>query len=372
MWSAAGGWFRRLLQRPAVRHVVKAFDRFSARLGWQFAGAITYFSLLAVVPILMLSFSVAGFVLASRPELLTSLKNSITSLLPSSLATDVSTLLTNAIDARLTVGIIGLSFALYTGISWMGNLRSAIQAMWRPDFDSEQEIAAEPLWRYYLKNLGYLAALGLGIATSLGLTTAGTSAQGAILRWLGLEHAPWSTPAITAGPILLAVVTDTLIFAGIYRFFPPKKYPAQRTALLRGAFAAAAGFEVLKFALTYLLPELLTSPTAKIFGPIIGLLIFFNLTATVVLFVAAWMSTSAGSPSEQRQNSVVHGPHGVRTHRRAGAADLIQLPEASIGQLDRLAAAQATTREELVRAAIAEYLSDHERFPTEHGTPGTS
>ncbi len=358
MWSAIGDWFRRFLRRPSVRHAIKSFERFSARLGWQFAAAITYFSFLAVVPILMVAFSVAGFVLVNRPDLLASLEDAITSLLPASLASDVSTILTSAINARLTVGIIGLLFALYTGISWMGNLRSAIQAMWRPDFDSEQEIAAEPLWRYYLKNLGYLAALGVTIAISLALTTFGTSAQTAMLRWLGVEHATWSTPIATTVPILLAVIADTAIFAAIYRFVPPKAYPPARKALIRGSLATAIGFEVLKFGLTYLLPELLTSPTAKIFGPIIGLLIFFNATATVVLFMAAWISTSAGSPSAERPKPPVRSPHGVRAHRRAAAANMIQLPEASIGELDRIASAQETTREALVRSAVAAYLSE--------------
>ncbi len=357
MWSAMGNWLRRLIRRPIVHHGIKAWDRFSARLGWQFAGALTYFSFLAVVPILMLSFSVAGFVLANRPDLLTSLEDSISSLLPGSLAADITTLLNEAIDARLTVGIIGLVFALYTGISWMGNLRSAIQAMWRPDFDSEQEIAAEPLWHYYVKNLAYLAALGAGIAISLALTTIGTTTQTALLRWLGIENATWTIPIATVGPILLAVATDTVIFAGIYRFIPPKVYRPRRKALLRGSFVAAIGFEVLKFALTYLLPELLTSPTAKIFGPIIGLLIFFNLTATVVLFMAAWMSTSSGSPSAERARTDVPVPHGVREHRHTAAANLIQLPETALQQLDRIASREGTTREALVRSAVAAYLS---------------
>src|ERR1700710_699442 len=214
MWSAIGGWFGRVVRRPIVRHGIKSFERFSARLGWQFAGALTYFSFLAVVPIVMFAFSVAGFVLANRPATLQALEDSITSLLPASsdLADEVTTVLNSAIDARLTVGLLGLGIALYTGISWMGNLRSAIQAMWRPDFDSEQEIAAEPLWRYYLKNLGYLSTLGLGLALSLALTTLGTTAQSTVLDWLGLSNETWVAPLVVAGPIVLATIADTALF----------------------------------------------------------------------------------------------------------------------------------------------------------------
>jgi membrane protein len=361
MWSAISAWFGRILRRPIVRHGIKSFERFSARLGWQFAGALTYFSLLAVVPILMVAFSVAGFVLANRPETLQALEDSIASLLPasSSITDEVNTVLNSAIDARLTVGIIGLLFALYTGISWMGNLRSAIQAMWRPDFDSEQEIAAEPLWRYYLKNLGYLVVLGLGVAVSLALTTLGTTAQSTVLDWLGLSNETWVAPLVTAGPIVLATIADTGIFMGIYWFIPPKAYRPRRKPLIRGAITAAVGFEVLKFGLTYLLPQMLTSHTAKIFGPIIGLLIFFNATATVVLFVAAWIATAAGSRSAEHPRPYVRSPHGARIHRRA-AANRVLLSASSLEELDRVAEAHGTSRDQLIRTAVAEYLASED------------
>ncbi len=357
MWSALRGWSIRVWRRPSVRHAVKALLRFNARLGTQFAGALTYFSFLAVVPIIMVSFSVAGFVLASSPGSLTSLQDSITSLLPSSLARSISTLLSDAINARFTVGVIGLVIAVYSGVSWMGNLRSAIQAVWRPDFDSDQEIAAETLWGYYLKSLGYLVALTAGILVSLTLTTVGTSAQSVVLRWLRLDMVTWLNPVFTVVPILLAVAADMAIFFGVYRVLSPRAYPAPRKALLRGSAAAAIAFEILKIALTFLLPTLLKSATAKIFGPIIGLLIFFNLAATVVLFIAAWIATAPGSRAAESPPSFVRSPHGARAHRRAASATAIVLPEATVVELDKVADAQGTDRDELVLDAVARYLA---------------
>ena len=360
MWSATRGWFRRGVRRPGVRHIVRAFNRFSARLGWQFSAAITYFSFLAVVPILMVSFSVAGFVLASQPSLLTSLQDSITTLLPTSLASSIKTLLDEAINARLTVGVIGLVVALYTGVSWMGNLRSAIQAMWRPDFDTDQEIAAETIWGYYLRSLVYLAALTLGIVLSLGLTTVGTSAQSVVLRWLGLDKITGLTPLFTLVPILLAMLADMVIFLGIYRVLPPKAYSAPRKALVRGSAVAAVAFEVLKLGLTYVLPTLLKSATAKIFGPIIGLLIFFDLAAIVVLFVAAWIATASGSRAAETPPRFVRSPHGARVHRGHVSPGALSLPAASVEQLDRIAAAENRTRDELIREAVEIYLSEQQ------------
>lgn len=361
MWSTIKGWFRRLLRRSSVRHVIRALERFNARLGLQFAGALTYFSFLAVVPIIMVSFSAAGFVLASEPGMLRTLQDGISSLLPGALATQIKDLLDEAINARFTVGVIGLVVALYSGVSWMGNLRSAIQAMWRPDFDSEQEIAAETLWGYYLKSLGYLVGLTVGISISLTLTTLGTSAQQVVLGWFGLDRVSALTPLFTVVPILLAVLTDMGIFFVMYRVLSPNAYPASRKALLRGSAAAAAAFEVLKFALTYLLPTLLSSATAKIFGPIIGILIFFNLVATVVLFLAAWIATSSGSRAGETPRTFVRSPHGARDHRKAHAAAQFGLESTVLDKVDQLAVAEGRSREDVLRSAVAGYLAAHRR-----------
>jgi len=113
-------WVKARMARPGMRHIVRAVDRFNDRLGTQFAGAITYFSFLAVVPILMVAFSVAGFVLSSQPQLLLDLRNGIAGQLPAGLSSTIGDVLNAAVNARVTVGIIGLVIALYSGVSWMG------------------------------------------------------------------------------------------------------------------------------------------------------------------------------------------------------------------------------------------------------------
>ena len=54
---------KRLATRPGIAHLLRANQRFNHRLGSQFGAAVTYFSVLAVVPILLFAFSVTGFVL---------------------------------------------------------------------------------------------------------------------------------------------------------------------------------------------------------------------------------------------------------------------------------------------------------------------
>ncbi len=311
--------WKRLVEREGIRHLTRAIRRFTERLGYQFAAALTYFSFLAMVPILMVAFSIAGFVLSSQPGLLATLRAVTAEQVPGALADTIDGVLNTAINAPLALGLIGLAVALYSGISWMGNLRSAIQALWRSDFDTDQEIAAESLLGYYLKSLRYLTFLGLAILASLILTTTGSWAQDLVLGWIGLDKVGWLSRVFTVGPILLAVAGDVGVFFWIYSVLAPRHGTAPRRSVIRGSIAAALAFEVLKIGLTLVLPLLLRSTAARVFGPIIGLLIFFNLMAMVTLFVAAWIATAR----PESPTAPAHGRHAYRepdpsTHQVAG------------------------------------------------------
>ena len=285
-----------IMRRQGIAHLILAAKRFSERLGNQFAAAITYFTILSLVPMLMVAFAAAGFVLASRPDLLTQLQNSIAAQIPGGggVGGTIGTVLQTAVDKRAAVGIVGLLTALYSGIGWAGNIRAAVQAQWRPDFDDDQEMLQETFIKKLVKNLGLLVSLGLALIVSLALSAVGVALSSKILDWLGLSHIAILKPVFAVVPILIAIAADVFIFAWVYTALPPSEQRASRTALLRGALMAAVGFEALKFALTFFLPKVVNNAAGAAFGPIIGLLFFFNLVATVVLFVAAWIATSPG------------------------------------------------------------------------------
>src|SRR5215213_7863727 len=75
-------------------HLVRAGERYTETHGNHYAAAITYFSLLALVPLLMVAFASVTLVLASKPELLARLKAEIGRALPAGL----DQTLTNVID----------------------------------------------------------------------------------------------------------------------------------------------------------------------------------------------------------------------------------------------------------------------------------
>ena len=55
-------------------HLVRAGERYTETHGNHYAAAITYFSILALVPLLMVAFASVALVLQSNPDLLAQLK----------------------------------------------------------------------------------------------------------------------------------------------------------------------------------------------------------------------------------------------------------------------------------------------------------
>ena len=70
--------FRRFRSRHAwLDHLVRAGERYTETHGNHYAAAITYFSVLALVPLLMVAFASVALVLKSNPDLLAQLKAEI-------------------------------------------------------------------------------------------------------------------------------------------------------------------------------------------------------------------------------------------------------------------------------------------------------
>ncbi len=287
-------WITRRVSRfkamPAVAHFIRTSERFNDRMGSQFGAAITYFSFLSIIPVLMVLFAAVGFVLASHPSLLAELFTKIAdNISDPALADTIKNTVKTAVYQRTTVGLTGLLVALYSGISWMGNLREAIRAQFRDVWERKPQ-DQEKLWRKYLRDLISLAGLMLALIITLSLTSVAGAAQYTIVTKLGLNHVEWLRPALTLVATAISVSANFLLFLWIFWILP--RHQPCRKALFRGTLLAAIGFEVIKFIMTLTLPKLASSPSGAVFGSVLGLMAFFYLFARLTLFCAAWIATA--------------------------------------------------------------------------------
>jgi membrane protein len=275
---------RQRRQRPWLDHLVRAGEAYSERYGNHYAAAITYFSVLSLFPLLMIAFAVAGFVLSGNQDLLKEMRNSISEAVPSGLGETINDVITQAVKSRSTVGIIGLLAAVYSGLGWMSNLRDALTAQWG------QEHKQRPFLKTTLKDLLALLGLGLALAVSFGLSAAGSGLGSWLLGLAGLEDDAWALFILRVATIALALAANWLVFLWVLSRLPRESVSAR--SAVRGAAAAAVGFEILKQVFTIYLESVTSSPAGQLFGPILGLLLFANLVSRFLLFITAWTATA--------------------------------------------------------------------------------
>lgn len=274
----------RLRERESVKHLIRAGTAYVDRNGDHYAAAITYFSVLSLFPLIMIAFAIAGFVLAGNQSLLNQLQQSITEAVPSGLGKTINDVITQAIEHRGAVGVIGLLAAAYSGLGWMSNLRDALSAMWG------HEIPERPYWRKLVSDIVSLISLGLALIVSFAITAAGSGLSTFLLKRVGLDDEGWAVFLLRVGTIVLAVATNWLVFLWVLTRLPRQRVGTR--AAMRGALFAAVAFEVLKQLATIYLGIVASTPTGALFGPIIGLLLFANLVSRVLLFTTAWTATA--------------------------------------------------------------------------------
>lgn len=296
-------WFKRLQEKPAVAHIMRAVERFIGRFGFQFSAAITYFSVLALVPIMMLAFSFAGFFLVQvRPDLISVVAELFVGQLrgvePDTVQ-QIETFIVKTLSNYTAIGIVGALSAVYAGAGWMNNLKDALDAQWRGDFDvlREQNIAIKTL-------TSLLALIGLLVAISItfGLAALSTSLADEVITWLRLGDIPGISLLLSLVPVAFSVGAGWLTFCYIYWVLPEGREPWR--VVRRGALIGAIGLAGLQYLASFLISIFAGNLAFSIFGPIIVLMLFFNLFATLILFVAAWIAT-AESPADEPQDEPI-------------------------------------------------------------------
>lgn len=277
---------REVQARPWLDHLVRAGGRFQRQRGDYYAAGITYFTVLALFPLLMVLFAVAGFVLSHNPHLLSEMQGKVVHNIPGSLGGQLNDLIDQAVRSRTGVGVLGLLGAFYAGLGWMANLRAALTEQW------EQQAPERNWFITKLSDLLALVGLGLAMVISIGLSALSGSTLGQdLLRLVHLEHAPGVSALLTLASLLLAVLASWAVFAWMIARLP--RQPVTIASAAKAALIAAVAFEVWKQIASFYLKKVLTSPAGVAFGPIIGLMVFAYFTARIILFATAWAATAS-------------------------------------------------------------------------------
>jgi len=287
------GWFD---------HAMRAQERYQDSKGDFYAAGITYYTIFALFPLAMVAFSVAGFVLASRPDLLAGIQDQIKAAVSGDFSQQLIELMDSAIDSRTSVGVIGLAAAAWAGLGWMANLRDALSQMWGMT-------RGEPpgFVRTKLSDLTAITGLFVAIVVTVALTVLGSSdLMLHVLEWFGLQDVPGVDLGLRVASLMVSILITWLLFTWIIARLP--REPVSFRSAIRAGLIAAVAFEVFKQVASIYLRSVVTGPAGATFGPVLGLMVFAYITARLILFATAWAATS----SESLAAEPVEPPEPVR------------------------------------------------------------
>lgn len=278
-------WERLLERFGLLRHILATLDWYGRRRGNAYAAAISFIGFLSLVPILMVSFAVAAFVLVWNPNLLTEITDAVVENIPGSLGEQLNSVIDSAIESRRTVGVIGLVSAAFAGIGWMGLMRNGLTEMWGGRVKSNAVLAK-------VYDLGLFAGMGLVFAATIALSVLTSGPIGPhVMDVLAIPENGMTLRLLRLATTVIGVVATWGLFIIVLAVLPRCRIPVR--AIIWPALATAVIFQILKSVGGIYLTSVMGSPAGAAFGPIIGLLVFAYLASRIVLYAAAF---SAADP----------------------------------------------------------------------------
>jgi membrane protein len=323
------GWFD---------HVMRAQERYNDSKGDFYAAGITYFTVFAIFPLLMVGFAIAGFILASQPDLLGDIEERIRSSVSGDVGQQLINLMDSAIESRTSVGIIGLAAAAWAGLGWMANLREALSQMWGL-------FRHEPpgFIRTKLSDLVAMVGLFAAIVVTIALTVLGSSdLMQRVLESLGLQDVPGVSIALWVTSLLVSVLVAWLLFTWIIARLP-RESVSVRSSVWAGLMAAV-GFEIFKQLGSIYLQSVMHGPAGATFGPVLGLMVFAYITARLILFATAWAATSAENLAAAPVEPPAPAQITMRVQEREGLGVRGAMAAAAMGALGALGVSWARRR----------------------------
>ena len=253
-------WQQQNRRAGLVFGVIKKFgdDR-----GGMLSGLITFYGFLSLFPLMLVGFTILGFLTGNNPHLYQNVQNSGLKDFPvvgDQLRNNIHGLKGSTLG--LIVGLVGL---LWGSLGVAQAVQFAVNEAWdvpnvvRPNFFTRLG-----------RGLGFFGVLGLGIVGTTALTVAGGL----------LGH------SMVAGAlgIVAALVVNTALFLGIFRLLSPKHLTWRDH--LAGAVMAGIGWQVLQVVGNLLVQRNLKHTTALYgqFATVLGLISFLSLASQLVMY----------------------------------------------------------------------------------------
>lgn len=263
---------------------VRVWFHFLERRGLMLADSITYRALFSVFAAVLLGFTFAAVWFGDNPAAWDALVNTVDAAIPGLIGKgDEGVIDIEDIQAPagLTLtGILSLIALVGAAIGAIGSLRAGLRTL-------ADEIHDDVFWIWVIaRNLLLAIAIGGGFVLSAAVTFYGTTFIGWVGDWLGTEGL--FADAATRGLALIAVfVLDAAVIA--LGFVVLSGVKARPRTLIVGSLLGGVGLTVLQQLSGLFVAGAAANPLLASFAALIALLLWFNLSAQVILLASTWI-----------------------------------------------------------------------------------
>jgi membrane protein len=283
---------RRLVRRIGRSRPVRAYRRFGVARGGLLAGGIAYAAFFSIFPALAAGFTVFGIVLgndtALQAKVVSSVNDSFGTALIAPHEGEPGVVSIDRLTGPSTLSIaavISILLLLWTGLGWLEATREGIRAMFGQPPLAGNVVKAKG------RDLSVLMVIGGAVLVSTGAGVAVSAAGGVLLRWVGLEGS--TTGALLLGVLstLVLLAVDVAVLLVLFRLLSGIQLP--RRDLADGALAGGVALGVLKLFAGFLLQHVSDNKFLAAFAVAVGLLVWLNFVARIILLAASWAAITA-------------------------------------------------------------------------------
>ena len=287
--------------RSPVEILLAAAEEYGRNRAGRMAAAMSYRSVFALAPLLIIAVSVVGWLLGSASEARDRILEAVGSVAGSEVADVLDDLLTSALNQADTAAIVGIALLVWTGSSLFLQLQGDLNDV----FATPQSRVSGPLAIVRARVIGFLWALGFGLVILLILLLNG------VWRYIGDLFSPDMETMhrfVTYLTPLISLLLLPLIFGLIFQTMTART--VRWRAVWYGGVFTSAIFIIASFGIGVAFELGLETPSALGFaGSFVAVLFLAYLLSAVFFFGAEVTKVYAVRLEERASEEVKTRPY---------------------------------------------------------------
>lgn len=334
-----------LIQRATSKalelRLTRTLLRYVEHRGTSLADSVTYRALFSVFAGVLLCFSIAMLWLDGNPEAMGALVSALDRVIPG--LTDAINLESIAAPNGFTlVGLVALVGLIGAAVSAIASLRTALRVL-------ADEVHDDGLFILVLaRNLAVAVAFGGLLACAAALSALSSFGVETMSSWLGLSASGLTERFARILGVVVVFVIDALAIALIFRVLSGVRAPSR--AIWGGAVLGGVGLVVLQELSSLFVRGATSNPLLASFASLIALLIWFNLSAQVILISSCYIIVATAESRDRVRER--YGAETLTQYRRRRAEDLLHVARRELRE-----AQEAEKKERESRLANSEVRS---------------